>query len=384
MRSQFLLAAISVSLVLSGIPHSTASIREECILQTPNSGNLSTGVDLSFPRPSYLPNSSNPLKVLVLPVSFKDKKYLDSDLDRAKLDLKKVNSFYSAQSYGKVGVKFNFALKKYWVQVPFNIDDHKLKANFRDYSIGRKYIQEIYDMSSPDLNLSDFDLVLLQTKHWEKYSITQIYPVDHYQTPSGEVNQTIFWSGMAVGDYAALSHEIAHAWLGLVDTYIHPWNKSISEVKERLGVGPWDIMGGYEAQELFAYHRLLAGWLSEDQVFCNALQKSVNEYSISPIEVADGNSKAIITKLSDTKLLVIESRKRFGYDYVADEGILAYTVDSTIPNGMGPINIFKLYRKGKVVKNGLLHRGESLKQPDFKVTFLGNKSPLSKVRIEIY
>jgi hypothetical protein len=58
---------------------------------------------------------------------------------------------------------------------------------------------------------------------------------------------------------------------------------------------------------------------------------------ISPIERIDQQTKAIVVRLSDTKILVVESRRSEGFDVLApsQEGSLVYTVDMTIPTIKG-------------------------------------------------
>jgi hypothetical protein len=58
---------------------------------------------------------------------------------------------------------------------------------------------------------------------------------------------------------------------------------------------------------------------------------------ITPIERIDQQTKSIVVKLSETKILVIESRRNEGFDVLTpqQEGSLVYTVDMTIPTIKG-------------------------------------------------
>jgi len=82
------------------------------------------------------------------------------------------------------------------------------------------------------------------------------------------------------------------------------------------------------------------GWLADSQINClNAVDINSTGITqlISPIERIDQQTKAIVVRLSDTKILVVESRRSEGFDVLApsQEGSLVYTVDMTIPTIKG-------------------------------------------------
>jgi hypothetical protein len=108
------------------------------------------------------------------------------------------------------------------------------------------------------------------------------------------------------------------------------------------------------AIEINLWNRYLLGWVADSQVNCLTdvdLKSAGSEYLIDPIERVNALSKGIVVKLSDSKILVIESRRNEGFDNlpVSQEGTLVYTVDMTIPTIKGGWQVQR--RPGSVMKN---------------------------------
>jgi len=88
------------------------------------------------------------------------------------------------------------------------------------------------------------------------------------------------------------------------------------------------------------WNRYLLGWLADSQINClNAADVNSTGVTqlINPIERINDLTKAIVVRLSSTKVLVIESRRNEGFDVLnsAQEGTLVYTVDMTIQSIQG-------------------------------------------------
>jgi hypothetical protein len=94
------------------------------------------------------------------------------------------------------------------------------------------------------------------------------------------------------------------------------------------------------AIELNVWNRYLLGWLADSQINClNAAEINSTGVTqlINPIERVNDLTKAVVVRLSSTKVLVIESRRNEGFDVLtsAQEGTLVYTVDMTIQSIQG-------------------------------------------------
>lgn len=104
----------------------------------------------------------------------------------------------------------------------------------------------------------------------------------------------------------------------------------------------FEIMAGQDGaiKTLSAWLRWLPGWLDDDQITCIEETDVHNElYALNPINEIDGSKEALVIKLSDTKVIVVESRRwdeRFDRPIIhSRDGIIAYTVDSTLASAQG-------------------------------------------------
>jgi M6 family metalloprotease-like protein len=107
-------------------------------------------------------------------------------------------------------------------------------------------------------------------------------------------------------------------------------------------INGFEIMANQDGavKTLTAWLRWLPGWLDDDQVVCLTEDSIEDEiFALTPINEVGGDTEAVIVRLSDTKVVVIESRRwdeRFDRPIVhSRDGIIAYTVDSTMSSGEG-------------------------------------------------
>lgn len=107
-------------------------------------------------------------------------------------------------------------------------------------------------------------------------------------------------------------------------------------------INGFEIMANQDGavKTLTAWLRWLPGWLDDDQVVCLTEESIEDEiFALTPINEVAGETEAVIVKLSETKVVVIESRRwdeRFDRPIVhSRDGIIAYTVDSTMSSGEG-------------------------------------------------
>lgn len=129
-----------------------------------------------------------------------------------------------------------------------------------------------------------------------------------------------------------MAHETAHVF-SLPDVY------AFSGAPHRY-VGGWDVMGNPAgaAPGLFAWHRWKLGWVEDRQVSCMDVP---GEYSVklTSVDRRNGTKLAVIPTGASTAI-VLESRRAAGLDADAcSTGVLIYTVDSSVPTGMGPVRV---------------------------------------------
>ena len=81
----------------------------------------------------------------------------------------------------------------------------------------------------------------------------------------------------------------------------------------------------------------------------------------------------IAVPLSETEVIVVESRRRVGFDidpygHLLREGVLVYTVDATLGSGELPILIGDNADQGYIEHSPILAAGESIDVRGFRIT----------------
>ncbi len=150
-----------------------------------------------------------------------------------------------------------------------------------------------------------------------------------------------------------------------------------------------------EAIEMLAWSRWQMGWLDESQVLCLTADRS--RVMLSP--VADPGNAAVMAAvpLSDTEVLVVEVRVKVGYDAaqeephtdgalltipaLATEGVLVYTVDSSLGSGQLPLVIAGDAGNGQVDDYPILTRGDQVVVRGYTVTFVSDRGGAYTVAI---
>ena len=137
-----------------------------------------------------------------------------------------------------------------------------------------------------------------------------------------------------------------------------------------------------EAEEMLAWSRWQLGWLSSEQINCLTEAESVVD--LEPIaEPGNGTAMAAIP-LSGTEVIVMESRRRAGYDLPREEhnpngtigtfptllaeGVLVYTVDASRPGGQLPLVIAGDTDNLQVDRYPILTDGESVTVRGYTIT----------------
>ena len=147
-------------------------------------------------------------------------------------------------------------------------------------------------------------------------------------------------SDMFSWGYKLLNHETGHAF-SLTEGYNAGTGGSF------IHMGQWDMMGNItgNAPDYIAWNKWKLGWLNDDEVDCVA-SDGVTEHTLTPVGTApDGTGQKLVAiRTGQNTTLVAELRAPLGVDSVAggntaryceSGGVLLYTVDSTLRNGLG-------------------------------------------------
>jgi M6 family metalloprotease-like protein len=314
-----------------------------------------------FPiNPERIPASGN-VNVAVLFVDFPDAptpRY-PGPAEIFKNSIPDAEKYLEAMSYGTLDLTFRPLLK--WLRMPQSVSllysdfDDRLGMNKSDLgmAISRfSLVDDAIGLADPDFDFEDIDsVVVIATPEADsiKSGISQLSPDWDFYADGQTIGNVISLGSGGRSDWVSglIAHELGHN-LGLPDLYdanVEKDSEGNLPYEEVLGfVGAFGIMGGITnwstANEMFAWSRWQLGWLRDTQVAC--VTSFPTSVQLTPLPIP-GGVKAVVVPLTETTALVVESRRRLGYDsHLRKEGALVYKVDTSVLSGEGPIVVDSL------------------------------------------
>jgi M6 family metalloprotease-like protein len=282
-------------------------------------------------------------------------------------------TYLEAMSYGTLD--FTFRPLYRWLRMPHSLSE--LYAD-SDSNLGNAIssfmlIDDAIDLADPDFDFEGIDsVVVIATPRADSIQggAALLSPDWHFYADDQTIgNATVLGSGPQAG--STIAHELGHN-LGLPDLYdTHVKLDSeghLSDDNSRF-VGVFGLMGGGANEkptrfEMLAWSRWQLGWLRDTQVAC--ITTFPTSVQLTPLPTP-GGIKAVVVPLTETTALVVESRRKLGYDSrLSKEGALVYKIDTSVRTGKGPIVV------GSVSKppddSALLGPGEAWNWDGYSVT----------------
>ncbi len=284
-----------------------------------------------FPRPTYAKFGNFSARLLLLPISFTDFPFRDSDLRSVKAMADQVVSFYSKSSYGRVSLTFEILEKSKWINMGRSAASYNLVQN-KPQQNNEQVVIDALALADPSINFDLYDGVVFESGYFQASGGGQGFPGRKYQTKNGVAKGVNFEFGVSVGKVEILAHEIGHSLFALEDLYVF-LNSNRPSVPDPVPAGDWDMMST-SALEFFAWNKLLMGWIDDSQVRCIKDQPSTTHY-VESVEIASNKPKLVLINLQEGVTLAIESRSPIPAS--VSKGVLVYKIDSRISHGDGPI-----------------------------------------------
>lgn len=287
-----------------------------------------------FPIPSDRIPLSGQLVVQMIPVDFRGSRTKSSP-EKDFLDATSaLEKFWERQSNFRVDIQIR--VPDTYISLPGSVRDYNLSSSFPNFDgpAYNRYVVAATLASDPGIDFSDVDVVILA--HTPRVSAREIGTFiaqagsegsDHvFRTQEGTVLNTLIQGGDTPRDLYNWIHEFGHM-LGLTDSG---------------GVGrmAFDVMLYYGIPELTVWNRFLLDALGPGQLHC-IYEPGISTHWIRPVAVLGNQLKGIVIPTSDFSAIVIESRRRLGYDAAIgkeSEGALVYTVNTSKSGepGSGP------------------------------------------------
>ena len=286
-----------------------------------------------FPLPASALDLKPNFRVLVIPVQFTDHKTNSRPADDMKDVIDSITNFYVRTS--AVPISFDWTVPEKYIQTGKSIDSFRLSVkhdlNFQvdfwtNYSA---YIQAMVDLVDDKYDFSQFDAVIVE----EPRSVTNAehgmfipyVPGGFRQSQRISSDEGLIRGLLVTGndeqrDIPNWVHEFGHL-LGLPDG------------NPQTGSTPgFDIMWGwYGSPELSVWNRWLLEVLKDEQVDCKT-DTATSTHLVQPVAWVGDYKKGVVIPVSDHEVIVVESRRRQGYDALfgkESEGAYVYRIDTS-------------------------------------------------------
>ncbi|RNA37091.1 peptidase M6 [Brachionus plicatilis] len=344
----------------------------KCRLQNPSP----YGTGIGFPRVKNRVNSVGILNVSVLFVDFNDNPANRTTQDIFSIISPTSEAFFFKSSYGRLQVKLRPYFK--WLRMSKRSIDYNMSPSI-SYTAQKAYISEASSLAK-GWDFSTSQLIVVMTNPY-------VYAVPYGPTFNANlgggftVNGKVFENAVSSGKDLLywkgywLNHEMSHA-MGLPDLYEYA---SGSQFKF---TGGWSIMGNINGlgREYFGWERWLLGWIQDSQIICGTF--TIHSYlrvTLTAIEIPNG-LKLIVVPIAENKAVVIESRKKYGFDdKITKPGLLVYLVDSSSRGGTGPIKVLPLNLNDNNKMNATMSVGSEFNYENIKIFYQSSSSTTDDV-----
>ena len=288
-------------------------------------------LSLAHDRPIQRLNTVGSIKTVVLFADFANVSANESTEDIFSIISPGAENFFRDQSYGRLSLSL-FPHHE-WLRLSGPTSTYR--DALTSYTGHRDWIQEAMNLADDSVDFSDTDAVLVVSPPnagdipygpalmgW-----SAAYADDGSLNADGRYIANAVTSGADLTYWGDLwyPHEMGHS-LGLPDLYG-------ATISGRAGfTRPFSLMDdiGSTAPGYMGYSRWILKWLDDSQVACINGNTTV---ALTPIET-HGGLKIALVPFDQTRALVIESRRKIGYDIALErEGAVVYIVDTE--NGFG-------------------------------------------------
>ena len=313
-------------------------------------------VSIGFPKIENRIRSTGGVRLGVFFADFPDSVATKSTESVLQMISPESETLFSKMSYGRVA--FELVPVHRWLRMS---KDSSLYGISRGLSFvtHRAFLDEVLRQGTVGLDTTTLDgfIVLTNPDSNAISSSSAFVPNDKYwgiQIGARSWMNGTNLSGLSLRTWGfkLMNHEIGHS-MGLIDLYAY------SGSAHRF-VGGWSLMGliSGHGPEYFAWERWILNWLDDTQVVClpsGSITATLNAVPLS------GGQKMIVAPISDTRAVVVEVRRRVGYDLsLPEEGPLVYLVDTSRQNGDGVINVLPLNDSDLQKTTAPLSIGETL------------------------
>ncbi len=324
-----------------------------------------TGYTTGFPRysgPERLPDGKH--TIAVIPVNYIDFKEDSDPMSFILPATEKMGEWYETYTRGNVTIEWR--VYPDWIQIPYTSDNFLQSEAQQNLSQWGEENMAVIDRfwtaaiaaADPLVDFSGVSMVYFVLPRENSLNAEfNLWPVGDaaksYNTDEGVINRGFVPGGYQYSDVGNLwtfwTHETLHYFM-LPDLYWHDQN-SVKHTQYFLQSpgGGFDILMNQDgsSRDLSMWLMWLAGWAMDGEIECQSEATFVDgSYSLAPVSQSGSDLKAVILKLSDSKALVVESRRDTDFNFKpsnpdivkrSKSGVFVYLVDTALGNGQGAI-----------------------------------------------
>lgn len=306
------------------------------------------------PKPAVLPFEGE-MQVDLFLIDWDDVEGTQRDKEFHRNELEMFRDFVFMISEGKL--RFNVEVHD-WTRIPGDSQDHYINSqnsggNTKDAEpVLQPMLDHWIEQIDPDFDFSNTEMVLFGVPTASDVMETGAYGFGQSKTRGYGAkvitDERTIRDWIAAGDWfidnppqppwILYAHEWGHM-VGLADFRDQEQQFVPDDEYEKYLANP---MGSYEVMDnqggpfrtFTSWVRWVNGWLDDDQVTC-VLGSEVSDdfYELKFLNEIGALPKALVIKLSDTKAIVVESRRwdeKFDVPIVNNgDGVVVYTVDAT-------------------------------------------------------
>lgn len=394
---------------------------------TPSPWRTNCRLDDSHPWPDGVLPASGTLRVAVLFVDFSDTVADHSTREEADVGLPYVEQYLEASSYGKLDIEFVPVHR--WLRVDHTAAENVERFGHHLLEADGELTNRAVEQASDDLDISTVDAVMV------------VFPSSHFETGTlypprdvGGKRMPVMWLNTFPVERPRVprfwgadgANQIGHL-VGLPSLFRYPGERDIQPAtgevwvyadwglmnldsyflapKEHAGLlEVWHVADGttitnhnyrLRPEEMLAWNRWHLDWLEEQQVSCVTGHDATVE--LSPIaDPGDGVAMVVIPQNSYSAI-VLESRRELGYDAdrqrrlqdgtratlpnLFEEGVLVYTVNTSLGSGQSPIRFAGDSGSGWLAQDPILTIGESVVVAGYEITVTADDGDTHTVQI---
>lgn len=347
--------AATASLPKGAVDPEICKLQENSRMRGPGKGldGRYTGNATAFPfNPTTLPIKGQ-INVAMIFVDWADLPGTAKDYAFYQQQAKLFKDFYWMVSERKLNMNLTFSSK--WFRIPSSYKSFTTTFEEEAQRGEAPKKQVFYDAavaaSDAETDYSKIDIVFYAVPTAKSVFTNGPHEFNFDYNGFLNTNEKKIYDTATAGDFF-LKHKGQPPWV----YYVHETGHMIgvphqaNEDLNRPGVemylvtplGGYDIMSmqGGATRTITSWLRWLAGWLDDSQVICTTSETITDNYfNLTPINLVTGKPESLVIKLSETKAVVVESRrfdKRFDVSTGnSKNGLIVYTVDATKGSAQG-------------------------------------------------